>query len=154
MVTAGLAAQAPCLGSDDPQRGPGPYGCHPGSGNNNIPRSLLQGPSPSPWTSVLQKGGCSIQGPVEEPGHRPENLALLALSLPINKPDEILCQMVWPDFCFGKSGQEGTVESLGPWQGCLPERSSWAGGQRTVGGQPAPDTTTGPRDPSRKRSRI
>lgn len=32
----------------------------------NTPRSLLQGPSLSPWTSVPHKGGCSIRGPGED----------------------------------------------------------------------------------------
>lgn len=37
----------------------------------------------------------------------------------------ILCQMVWPDFCLGKSGQEGEAEALGPGMAARWAEDSW-----------------------------
>lgn len=59
----------------------------------------------------------SLYRPTEQPGPSPDSLALTVPSLPINKPDEFFCQMAWPGFCLGRSGQEGAADSLGPWQG-------------------------------------
>lgn len=119
LVTAGLAAPAPCLGSNDRYRGPGPCGLPSALELITNSRSLVLGPNPSPWLMLgkLGHGRGHVSGPAEQFGLGPENLALLAPSLPQNKPDEVLRQMVWPDFCAGKSGQVGAAEGLRPWQG-------------------------------------
>ena len=113
MIIAGLAAQAPCLGNDDPQRGPGAYGCHPGSGNNQHPKVTVAGAQPVTLDISASRGRMQHPRAWGEPGRRPENLALLALSFPRKEPDEILCQMVWPDFVLGNLDERGQWRALG-----------------------------------------
>lgn len=46
---------------------------------------------------------------------------------------------------MGDLDKKGQQTALGPGRTARPENGSWAGGQRTVGGQLAPDTTEAPK---------
>lgn len=94
----------------------GCVGCHPSSGINN--HSKVIGAGAQPLTLDQCSTSEDTAGRVSEglwsSLAKAQRTWPLMFSLPKNKLDEILCQMVWPDFCLGNLDKKGQQRASGP----------------------------------------